>query len=451
MIAGASSAPPKHPELSDPLLIGHVLSVADDLGFLTEPTMRQLTALGGVTALDLGTCEKIDQLWRDLIVDSIHALKVRDRREKACIRKWDPHAPDNGRVRNQNTFGITELMDYFRGFVEYESALYASETHYRDHVTHALRVWLIGAYILTHDSKVDDLDIGFTRVSPTERWAMWTLVSLCHDLGYPLEKTHKLNDAMNSMLAHFGNISTSQYHYAFQAQHHRLIETALDVISSKAVGLGNGKFTTRIQAKYLSKFAHSLEEFQHGVVSVLVLLKTLVYFLETDYDHSQSGLKREDARQFHIRREILRAIASHTCTDIYHLEMNNLSFLLILADELQEWGRPAFRQLKLGRVGGLQAGVTINANDLKKGVFEATVRYEPGAIDEKDVRRRFCEFGKLMRAAIEDNNRRISFKWTVLSDRKYVFVYDSNKEPFQELTYLIDGKTTDLYAESDEG
>ena len=67
-------------------------------------------------------------------------------------------------------------------------------------------------------------------------------------------------------------------------------------------------------------------------------MKWLVYFLESDYDLTQSkALKKEDARQFIIRREALRAIAIHTCPDIYHLRSNTFSFLLIICDDLQEW------------------------------------------------------------------------------------------------------------------
>jgi hypothetical protein len=41
------------------------------------------------------------------------------------------------------------------------------------------------------------------------------------------------------------------------------------------------------------------------------------------------------AKQFVVRREILRSIANHTCQDIYHLQFNTLSFLLYITDEIQ--------------------------------------------------------------------------------------------------------------------
>ena len=75
----------------------------------------------------------------------------------------------------------------------------------------------------------------------------------------------------------------------------------------------------------------------------------MVYFLESDYAHDQwHPLDEEDARQFIIRREILRALAGHTCLDIYHRKFNTLSFLLFFVDELQQWGRPTWEEEQYG-------------------------------------------------------------------------------------------------------
>ena len=53
----------------------------------------------------------------------------------------------------------------------------------------------------------------------------------------------------------------------------------------------------------------------------------------------------EDSRQFYIRREILRSMASHTCKDIYQNDALTFSFLLIICDDAQEWGRKNISQL----------------------------------------------------------------------------------------------------------
>ena len=104
-----------------------------------------------------------------------------------------------------------------------------------------------------------------------------------------------------------------------------------------------------MQSKYYLKFSKSFEGYNHGIITCILLMKNLIYFLESDMDLVQPFSKTEDARQFYIRREVLRAIAGHTSTDIYHLYPNALSFILILADELQVWERPTFHEMKSGR------------------------------------------------------------------------------------------------------
>ena len=72
----------------------------------------------------------------------------------------------------------------------------------------------------------------------------------------------------------------------------------------------------------------------------------LRYFLESDFSTNEDYyFKDEDTRQFYIRREILRAISSHTCHDVYHMDYKNFSFLLILCDDAQEWGRKSISEL----------------------------------------------------------------------------------------------------------
>lgn len=50
------------------------------------------------------------------------------------------------------------------------------------------------------------------------------------------------------------------------------------------------------------------------MISAIIIYKMLIYFIETDNNPDASYIfDNEDARQFYIRRDILRAIASHTC------------------------------------------------------------------------------------------------------------------------------------------
>jgi len=467
-------------KLTDAFLIRHCNENLKHLTFLSEPAaeiLRKLraTADGLKDKDEFLSREELGELWRELLVDAIHALKVRDRREKARLRRFPAKDPEKmRRARDQNVYGIGELTAYFKSFSDFERVLYGSESTYRDHITHVVRVWLIGVYLLTGPASIEDVCIDFPAwgrtpnrtsdqeqqaalqaalVTSPERWAMWTVVALCHDLGYPLEQTHQINDVIDNMLAHFGNIAVGRYRYSFQPHHQPLNEMTLRVIPSRIEQLRrargkdeltasrSGDYRTVLQTKYYTKFAHSLEDFHHGIISCLVLMKTLIYFMETDYSAGEGGLTLEDARQFHIRREMLRAIASHTCPEVYHLRIDTLSFLLILCDQLQQWGRPTFREMKLGRAGSSDDGdVQVCECMLKDGRFKASVEYARGGPSPEEVRHKFRLYHKLLRAAIRDEDRRIHFEWQVTSrGSRHVFEYNSIRAPFEELAYMVNG------------
>ena len=106
------------------------------------------------------------------------------------------------------------------------------------------------------------------------------------------------------------------------------------------------EYVARLQPKYYFKFQKSLEHNSHGVLSALIVYKLLIYFLESDFSTNEDYIfGYEDARQFYIRREILRSMASHTCHDVYQNSMLSFSFLLILCDDAQEWGRKCITDL----------------------------------------------------------------------------------------------------------
>ena len=68
--------------------------------------------------------------------------------------------------------------------------------------------------------------------------------------------------------------------------------------------------------------------------------------MESDYNINEDyTFEEEDCRQFYIRREILRAIASHTSDDVYQLYIGSFALLLRICDDTQEWGRKNISEL----------------------------------------------------------------------------------------------------------
>ena len=142
-------------------------------------------------------------------------------------------------------------------------------------------------------------------------------------------------------------------------------------------------YVGRIQPKYYLKYAKSLENFQHGIISTVIIYKMLLYFLESDFnlndDHMYSD---EDARQFYIRREILRAMASHTCPDAYNIHVTTFSSLLFLCDEFQEWGRKTWNEMYTGLN---ENSVSLEIEKFSSDVVEVSEIINMENIEDSDI------------------------------------------------------------------
>lgn len=295
--------------------------------------------------------DKLLNLWPLILTDALQELKRHDNRE------YDKNIDGMDSFFDPASLGTNELKEVLAGFSEFESMLYgASPERYRDHVAHSFRVWIIGHGVL---QQCFDGELGTAdniKIAKSEWSSMWAIVALCHDIGYPLSHIEKINDKARGTLKKQGLLHGTDLSYTFSPQMAPFHDTIIRMMSSDPIKKEPLKldvisentpteFYTHLQNKYYLKFLKSFDKLDHGIISSLLLSRSLVYFLESDYSHdSKKTLDEEDIRQFYIRREILRAIASHTCQDIYHLTFDNLSVLLYLVDEIQCWGRPTLEQ-----------------------------------------------------------------------------------------------------------
>ena len=311
--------------------------------------------------------EYLLELWPLVLTDALQGLKRHDRRE---------YNPDN---EHMDTFfdpaslGTTELMEVLTGFSDFEGMLYgASPDRYRDHVAHSFKVWIIGHGILNScfNAQLSSEDYEITE---NEWECMWAITALCHDVGYPLSHIEKINDKARSTLKKQGLMHQADLSFTFSQQMMPFHDTIIKMMASDPVKKTCRRYYTHLQNKYYLKLLKSFDRLDHGIISSLLISKALVYFLESDYSHdSRKHLDQEDVRQFFIRREILRAIAAHTCQDIYHLTFDNLSILLYLIDEIQCWGRPTLEQSQH------------EATDIKEGYAEIR-EFSINSIDIKIV------------------------------------------------------------------
>ena len=313
-------------------------------------------------AISYSKAGKLDNLWRSLLNKSI-----------VCLRYFDTREPF---LDNPNkaivAYGIDKLEEYHLRYTEFESLMYGSSAYYRDHVFHAIRVWLLGVFCLLKKINAEDafitklgLDGGAnppSKIDFFEYISMWTITALCHDLGYPLENAEQILDNTRKMMREFVPNPNVWNNFGYSGTQDSINEYVLKFISTKMKektsdekadeqtdAIVEKEYLGRIQPKYYLKYAKSLESFQHGIISTIIIYKMLLYFLESDFNLNDDYIyKNEDARQFYIRREILRAIAAHTCPDAYNIHITSFSSLLFLCDEFQEWGRRTWNELYTG-------------------------------------------------------------------------------------------------------
>lgn len=268
--------------------------------------------------------------------------------------------------KNPVAYGVDELSDYFEKYINFEAMLYGGGKYYRDHVIHVFRVWLLGLDTLLA-SKGEYLNRIHIQSSDTvnslEKLSIWSMIALTHDLGYPLEKAQDIIEQTKDMMKSFISNPSMSMDLSFNGIQNNMNDFVVRFISSKMNNVPTVKssedndsysdeteavsqYVARLQPKYYFKFQKSLEGYDHGILSTIILYKLLRYFLESDFNINEDyRFDKEESRQFYIRREILRTIASHTCHDIYHLDMLSFAFLLIVVDDAQEWGRKRISQL----------------------------------------------------------------------------------------------------------
>ena len=306
-------------------------------------------------SIDYSQISKLDELWVSLIDKSV-----------TCLRYFDEREPFKGNPNKVAvTYGLEKLQKYHERYTNFEGLLYGSSSYYRDHIFHAIRTWMLGIFCLIKDIQTNKETLiehigkeagdGQEFISDMkffEKISMWTIIALCHDLGYPLEKSQQILDKTREMMKEFIPNPNIWNNFGFSGTQDSINDYIVKFMSTKMKR--NDEQTVeyylgRIQPKYYLKYAKSLERYDHGIVSAVILYKMLLFFLESDFNlNDDYRYDICDAKQFYVRREILRAMSSHTCADIYNVHLTTFSSLLFFCDELQEWGRKSWNSLYAG-------------------------------------------------------------------------------------------------------
>lgn len=368
-------------DIDDDYILDVLKEKENEISFIRKPTRDAIKKLRNISLH-----RQVDELipiWKNLLDDSIIYLKSQDKREEY---------PDD------LALGTEKLSKFFKVFSDFEPLLYGAVNNYRDHIIHVFRVFLLGHSLIKKTIGFENMKPinGPLEIDPVEKEALWCIAALTHDLGYSLERIHVINKKAREMLEQFGTTSFQELGYGYFAQFGIISDFVIKFLSSKIVPSPLDKtetsknnteetenqFSTHLQAKYYQKFLSALTDFDHGVISSVILMKSLVYFKESDYllDHVQP-LDYKDARQFLIRREILRTIASHSCDDIYYLDTQNFPFILKLCDEMQDWDRP--RLIDVTRRGGSNIKLRIKNFDPNLIDYQITFKASDDASDNE--------------------------------------------------------------------
>lgn len=418
-----------------------------------KKTLSKSTLKGFIPKSQQIKIDIIHELWELLVKEAIY-----------CLRDEDPK--DTNEFKQD--FGIIEVKEYFENFSDFEEVLYGTDRYYRDHSLHVIRVFFLGFYLLSSNlSEKSEFRINFESIkiissdligediiSIEEKQAIWTIIALTHDLGYPIEKIDEINEKITGLIQYYGPSGIEEFKYHLPLQNQFLNDFILKFISSKITQKEKkDEYYTAIQNKYYLKFAKAFEKFSHGIMSCILLMKHLVYFKESDYSHSRLNyLKKRDAIQFLIRRTILRSIASHDNEDIYHVYPDNFLFILTFCDDLQEWDR-----LRITHRFQQSDNIIVASFNIKEISFEKHLNFpEIPKINEDILNifgRSIKKYIKLFRSGPDSENRSFNFKYNLIlkattgeTIKIFTFEYPPQKSPCIKIPVL--NKTTKDYIET---
>ena len=432
----------KDKDITDCFLIKYLKNKRDEIRFIgsgpgesKEKIYKLDEKAGLLTQWDL-----VRELWESLLGDALVFLKSKDKREK---------------FHDKLVYGVKDLSAFFETFREYETVLYGARGRYRDHLVHVFRVYLLGEYVIRETfgfDKVSCEEVDKLTISWEEKEATWCIISLCHDLGYPLEAIFDINQKARDMFQKFGRVSIQELAYGLSPQYQTISDFILRFISSSLQPSSDSKrFDIHLQTKFFLKFSNALDRFNHGLISCIVLMKNLVYFLESDYlMDSIKPLEPRDARHFLIRRVILRAIASHACDEIYHLRVTNFPFLLLIFDEMQEWGRPRLVELFKKQIPESHLTIDeINATKIAYTIrFGGTSNNQDSHKEIEDFFKTKCKrFTEVLRSALGGEYRNIRLVFNVVDETDPKLKRSFRLEHYRpdKVEISINGKKENIY------
>ncbi len=258
----------------------------------------------------------------------------------------------------------------------YELPLYGSSNFYRDHLFHVLDVCLLGEFLLKSLQPNGMVSVKYNLLSETlskenldRLLKNWYVAALCHDLGYVIEQSEKFIQPIDNIkgegLSHFSN----QLQEGLKKGKEEIQKTIQKIVDSQS---------SDIPSALAKKLIDDHISTDHGVAAWLHLRQWLLD-VKVPLDDFQPALT---------------AILRHNLSDQeIDIKKEPLSFLLILCDHLQEWGRPIVGMEYLSRqvMEGLRFG---EKHNVEKKIRMSEIHLAglmPEIINRKKVLKKTCE------------------------------------------------------------
>jgi hypothetical protein len=256
------------------------------------------------------------------------------------------------------------LLYLIRALPDLEAFLYSTSVkkYYRDHTEHALRVAVLGDFLLEQDLGNGSLEGIISELTGIDRKLLkekyWWIVGLLHDIGYPLGKmTTAVNYSLvNQLLKCYPTldieITPFEINLAWkgsQKDYLEIIEEDLSKEAKELIRRGAGYYNQERSKQDFQMFLKKPEghpeykfnspiKLDHGVISALSLLRGL---------GTPEEIKTNDKYESYVTAA--KSIALHNFKaklKDYIFDSQPLAFFLMLIDELQEWGRPIPVQIR---------------------------------------------------------------------------------------------------------
>ena len=256
------------------------------------------------------------------------------------------------------------LLYLIKALPDLEAFLYSTSVkkYYRDHTEHALRVAVLGDFLLEQDfgqgsigGIISDLT-GIDKAYLKEK--LWWITGLIHDIGYPLGKmTTAVNfSLLNQLLKCYPTLDLEFIPFEIslswkgnQEDYLKILEEGLSKEARSLIrkGVSYDSITTLPQKSYVylrNEEGHSEFNYRsdiildHGIISALSLLNGL---------GTPEEIKKNEEFEGYILAA--KAIALHNFKGQlkeFTFDNHPLGFFLMLIDELQEWGRPVPIQVR---------------------------------------------------------------------------------------------------------